>query len=86
MGYYGRLVRGWWKIWNIVPGDVFFDNQEEGRRQVCEWAKANRNIWEAWLPDETSCFPGFGMVNAQDEPATWQIENNMMRLGGGVYI
>ncbi|CAE7420058.1 SCUBE3 [Symbiodinium sp. CCMP2592] len=49
-------------------GDVFFTNQGEARKQMCEWAKSNRDIWEEWLPIETNCILGFGLVNEQDEP------------------
>lgn len=50
-------------------GRLFFENQEEARRQVCAWAKVNREVWEPWLPIETNCFAGFGLVNEDDELA-----------------
>ena len=37
---------------------------------ACEWAKANRLRWTSWLPIETSCIPGFGLVDAQDALVT----------------
>lgn len=49
-------------------GDVFFEKQDEARNQICAWAKSNREVWEPWLPIETNCFAGFGLVNRQDEP------------------
>ena len=51
--------------------EKFFESQDEARAQMCAWAKANRDVWEPWLPIETSCIVGFGMVNSQDEPAAW---------------
>lgn len=46
-------------------GNVFFTNQAEARRQICTWANSNRDVWEPWLPIETNCILGFGLVNAQ---------------------
>ncbi|CAE7383850.1 SCUBE3 [Symbiodinium natans] len=64
-------------IWNLATsismgqgqelGDVFFTNQSEARRQMCEWAKSNLDVWEPWLPIETNCILGFGLVNAEDD-------------------
>ena len=31
---------------------------------ACEWLKANPERWEAWLPNETACASGRGLVNA----------------------
>ncbi|CAE7255288.1 unnamed protein product [Symbiodinium sp. CCMP2456] len=31
---------------------------------ACQWAQANRHRWNQWIPKETTCFPGFGLVDA----------------------
>ena len=31
---------------------------------ACSWIAANRQRWRSWLPKDTSCIPGFGLVNA----------------------
>ncbi|CAK8992386.1 unnamed protein product [Durusdinium trenchii] len=46
---------------------AFFNNQDDARTQICEWAKSNRPVWEPWLPVDTNCIVGFGFVNAEDE-------------------
>jgi len=30
---------------------------------ACRWLKANKAIWEQWLPDPTECYPQFGLYN-----------------------
>jgi len=32
----------------------------------CDWVKNNKRIWEKWLPVETNCFPGFGIISADN--------------------
>ena len=34
---------------------------------ACDWLKANRNIWEGWVPDQTKCNPGLGLVDLQGD-------------------
>ena len=31
---------------------------------TCKWLKANRATWEKWIPDESECFPGFGLYDS----------------------
>eukprot|EP00434_Breviolum_minutum_P019603 symbB.v1.2.017291.t1/scaffold1325.1/size176917/17 len=41
------------------------DNSESSWRNVtCEWLRANRALWESWIPDESKCFPGFGLYDS----------------------
>ena len=34
------------------------------RNVTCRWIKANRAIWQKWIPDESECFPGFGLYDS----------------------
>ena len=41
------------------------DNSEESWRNVtCNWLRNNRAMWQTWIPDETVCFPGFGLYDS----------------------
>ena len=31
---------------------------------TCRWIKANRAVWQKWIPDESECFPGFGLYDS----------------------
>jgi len=31
---------------------------------TCRWIKSNQAIWQAWIPDESECFPGFGLYDS----------------------
>lgn len=33
------------------------------RNVTCRWVTANRAIWQKWIPDESECFPGFGLYD-----------------------
>ena len=33
------------------------------RNVTCRWIKANRAIWQKWIPDESECFAGFGLYD-----------------------
>ncbi|CAL1148030.1 unnamed protein product [Cladocopium goreaui] len=30
---------------------------------TCRWVLANRATWEKWIPDQSACFPGFGLYD-----------------------
>lgn len=30
---------------------------------TCRWIKANRAVWQKWIPDESECAPGFGLFD-----------------------
>ncbi|CAE7736688.1 unnamed protein product [Symbiodinium microadriaticum] len=50
---------------------LLLEAQSHGMQEVaCEWAKANQQRWQQWLPIETSCIPGFGLVDAQGSLVT----------------
>jgi len=34
---------------------------------ICQWLKANRPIWEPWIPKRTSCVAGQGLVDSQGQ-------------------
>ena len=39
-------------------------NLAEGMNEtVCRWIQANKAEWETWIPDESKCFPGFGLFD-----------------------
>ena len=31
------------------------------RDVTCRWLQSNEEIWQSWLPDDTTCFGGFGL-------------------------
>eukprot|EP00438_Fugacium_kawagutii_P014431 Skav225771 [mRNA] locus=scaffold1577:10957:11460:+ [translate_table: standard] len=31
---------------------------------TCRWIKANRHLWQRWIPDESECYPGFGLFDS----------------------
>ncbi|CAE7368292.1 unnamed protein product, partial [Symbiodinium necroappetens] len=43
---------------------------------ACEWLQNNTDVWKAWVPDVTSCFPGHGLfgngtfVSSRDNATT----------------
>ena len=37
---------------------------ESWRNVTCEWLKANEAQWRGWIPDESQCFPGFGLYDS----------------------
>ena len=36
---------------------------ESMKETVCRWIQANEAEWETWIPDDTKCFPGFGLYD-----------------------
>jgi hypothetical protein len=30
---------------------------------TCRWVLANRATWQKWIPDQSACFPGFGLYD-----------------------
>lgn len=50
----------------IVVNKLMSDRMDTGDSAedvACRWLKANQDIWESWMPDETKCFPQFGLYN-----------------------
>ncbi|CAJ1328795.1 unnamed protein product, partial [Effrenium voratum] len=35
------------------------------RNVSCQWMKDNRNKWESWVPIDTACLEGFGLIDGQ---------------------
>ena len=33
------------------------------RDVTCRWLQSNEEIWQSWLPDDTTCFGGFGLYD-----------------------
>ena len=45
---------------------LLLENKQLGEgmnETVCRWIQANEAQWEAWIPDDTKCFPGFGLFD-----------------------
>ena len=45
---------------------LLLENKNLGERMnetVCRWIQANEAQWESWIPDDTKCFPGFGLFD-----------------------
>ena len=34
------------------------------RNVTCTWLRNNRAMWQTWIPDESVCYPGFGLYDA----------------------
>ena len=48
--------------------DLLLDMNAKSPEEVaCQWVKSRQDVWERWLPVETNCFQGFGMVNAEGD-------------------
>ncbi|CAE7834478.1 unnamed protein product, partial [Symbiodinium sp. CCMP2592] len=47
---------------NDMMGDLL-KTGDSHRDVACRWLLDNRGVWESWLPDETKCFPGFGLYD-----------------------
>ncbi|CAK9097054.1 unnamed protein product [Durusdinium trenchii] len=43
---------------------------EEPWQTACTWLRANRILWQEWVPDKTVCSVGRGLVNLQGEFVT----------------
>eukprot|EP00439_Symbiodinium_sp_Y106_P028617 s1669_g3.t1 len=39
---------------------------------ACEWLQNNTELWKAWVPDVTSCFPGHGLFGDGTFVSYWQ--------------
>ena len=37
--------------------------EEDMSDTVCRWIQANEAEWKEWIPDDTKCFPGFGLFD-----------------------
>ena len=47
--------------------DMLLDQKTSGdswENVTCRWLKANRQIWQKWIPDESACVLGFGLYDA----------------------
>ena len=40
------------------------NTQDTWEEVTCRWMKANRVMWQTWIPDESECFPGFGLYDS----------------------
>ena len=48
-----------------------YSNFQQG---ICEWLKANRDLWKSWIPMATDCTAGFGIADAQGMPVASRAE------------
>lgn len=46
------------------------DLPPDGFLAACTWALANRDLWEKWVPKETDCSSGLGLVDLQQNFVT----------------
>ena len=40
------------------------ESRDDYETVSCRWLRAHRDLWKAWIPDETECFPGFGLFDS----------------------
>ena len=39
-------------------------SEESWRNVTCNWLRNNRALWQNWIPDESVCYPGFGLYDS----------------------
>ena len=47
--------------------DILLTQKNTGlswRNVTCEWLRSNEAQWQAWIPDESKCFAGFGLFDS----------------------
>lgn len=47
--------------------DILRDQKDTGdswENVTCRWILANRDTWSQWIPDESECYPGFGIFDS----------------------
>ena len=47
--------------------DILLTQKNSGlswRNVTCEWLRSNEAQWQAWIPDESRCFAGFGLFDS----------------------
>eukprot|EP00438_Fugacium_kawagutii_P011962 Skav219333 [mRNA] locus=scaffold1957:504914:505495:- [translate_table: standard] len=47
--------------------DILRDQKDTGdswENVTCRWILANRDVWSQWIPDESECYPGFGIFDS----------------------
>lgn len=37
---------------------------------TCRWLTANEDLWRSWIPDESECYPGFGLYDSIENDFT----------------
>ena len=42
---------------------------------TCRWVLANRATWQKWIPDQSACFPGFGLYDTVEKDFVEKREN-----------
>jgi len=43
--------------------DAATNRSDSFRTVACRWIRANRDHWQSWIPSNTQCVSGFGLVN-----------------------
>ncbi len=57
---------------------ILLDHKDRGldysetswRNVTCTWLRNNRAMWQNWIPDESVCYPGFGLYDTVSEQFT----------------
>eukprot|EP00438_Fugacium_kawagutii_P011958 Skav219329 [mRNA] locus=scaffold1957:466533:467075:- [translate_table: standard] len=47
--------------------DILRDHKDSGdswENVTCRWILANEDTWSQWIPDESECYPGFGLYDS----------------------
>ncbi|CAK8998651.1 unnamed protein product [Durusdinium trenchii] len=39
------------------------NTSDSWRETTCRWLRSNQKVWQSWIPDESQCFPGFGLYD-----------------------
>lgn len=56
------------------------NTSDSWRDTMCRWLHANTEVWQSWIPDESRCFPGFGLYDTVLESFTEQRVNTSNKI------
>eukprot|EP00438_Fugacium_kawagutii_P005969 Skav202220 [mRNA] locus=scaffold2694:22516:23435:+ [translate_table: standard] len=45
-------------------------SEDSWENVTCRWLMANEDIWRGWIPDESECYPGFGLYDSIEDDFT----------------
>eukprot|EP00435_Cladocopium_sp_Y103_P019499 s231_g4.t1 len=64
--------------------EILLDQKNTGdtwENVTCRWIEANRATWQRWIPDESQCYPGFGLFDPIQNDFTFDRVNATNQIG-----
>eukprot|EP00931_Biecheleriopsis_adriatica_P032308 TRINITY_DN1886_c0_g1_i4.p1 TRINITY_DN1886_c0_g1~~TRINITY_DN1886_c0_g1_i4.p1 ORF type:complete len:1121 (+),score=124.49 TRINITY_DN1886_c0_g1_i4:176-3364(+) len=55
-------------FFNFATADPSMTGDELGYRIACEWLRTSADVWERWIPLETECLLGQGLIDNSTSP------------------